>query len=81
MRRPETDGNLNRMWYKGRTTCVCHRLDGPAVETSDGHKVWAIQGGAINDDALRIHRLEREAHYMWKKIGELSLLVPLGRQP
>lgn len=44
----------NKLYYKDRKMTMLHRLDGPAVEYSDGSKVWYV-------DSKR-HRLDGPAY-------------------
>ena len=44
MRPPDIiDDSGNKYWYKEGTT-IYHRLDGPAVEYSDGGRAWFVNG-------------------------------------
>jgi hypothetical protein len=32
----------DKRYYKDREMTIRHRLDGPAIEYADGHKVWCV---------------------------------------
>jgi len=38
----DTDGN--KFYYKDKAMTIYHRLDGPAIEYTDGHKEWWVNG-------------------------------------
>jgi hypothetical protein len=38
------DTDETKRYYKDREMTVCHRLGGPAIEYTDGHKEWYVDG-------------------------------------
>lgn len=34
----------DKFYFKDKAMMILHRLDGPAVETSNGHKAWYLDG-------------------------------------
>jgi len=62
----------NKIYYKDRAMNIFHRLDGPAIEYTNGHKAWYVDG--------QLHRLDGPAvesangHKAWYVDGQLHRL-------
>jgi hypothetical protein len=52
-----------KFYYKDRQMTMLHREDGPAVEWSDGHKEWRIDGKLHREDGPAIEW--RDGHKEW----------------
>ena len=46
----EIDEYGNKTYFKDKAMTILHREDGPAVEWSDGHKEWRIDGKLHRED-------------------------------
>ena len=44
------DKDGNKFYFKDKQMTILHREDGPAVEYSDGHKEWYINGERHRED-------------------------------
>lgn len=49
-----TDTDGSKFYYKDNAKTILHRLDGPALEYSDGHKEWRKNGIIHREDGPAI---------------------------
>lgn len=58
---PVIDEDGNKIWLN--EYCLLHRLDGPAVERTDGYKAWYVNGGRHRLDGPAIEFAEGGKHW------------------
>jgi len=62
----------DKRYYKNQKMTIPHRLDGPAVESADGHKFWYVDGYRHRLDGPAIEYAN--GHKAWYVDGELHRL-------
>ena len=52
------DTNGNKFYYSDREMKIRHREDGPAIEWSDGDKVWCLNGKRHREDGPAVEYVD-----------------------